>query len=598
MKNKKNISMIGLIISILLFIVGVGVTFAAYTYTRQGIYTSKQIVGDIYMHYAESNSLTLSNAMPSSTFDSTKYFEFTVDGKNTTTNKTIWYDIVINRGESQTGTRINDNLLKFKLVEVINNSETVLVDNQSYSDLSSGKRIYVSTIPYNTGTEVEHTYRLYMRISERTTICGGDEDNCDYTLANWDQVYASIKVNVTGDFTEKVDDNVELLWDHIVDNLGSEGIVAVKTDGTLYEGTGEIRDYRYSGSGNYCTYTDGTNDYNFQVEGTTCPPKAYNDSGYRFLSSNDEALYGTGSYTKLNLKNNMTPVDSGLRNYISFNNELWRIVGIVDGNIKIVKDTPITSGNSTYTNSESILYNLKILDSDYTNQGMSSIPKYRYYYWNNPIDRSNYANQPTVGKYNYNDWTRSGAMYYLNEENGYYGSLSNDAKSQIINATYHLGNVSINSSNYLIDGTANAVYNQERGTTMCDVSVSSWSQNANCNIWYGNQASWTGKIGLLYPSDYGYSANPSYWNSNISTYYENDILGGSWILNTDANYSWFLSPASNDSYISLYWDMRGDVFRGSTYTIDCALRPVLNLKSDTVIFAGEGSIESPFVITG
>ena len=284
MKNKRII--ISVLVGVLLITL-VGVSFAAYTYSRTGTTNSKQIVGDIYMHYAESNSLNITNAMPSSTFDSTKYFEFTIDGKNTTTNKTIWYDIVINRGDSQTGIRINDNLLKFKLVEVINNSETVLVDNQSYSDLSTGKRIYVATIPYNTGAEVVHTYRLYMRISERTTICGGEQTGCDYTLSNWNQVYASIKVNVTGDFTEKENDNIELLWDHIVNNLGSEGIVAVKTDGTLYEGTGEIRDYRYSGSGNYCTYTDGTNDYNFQVEGTTCPSKAYKKYGQNFLSTND-----------------------------------------------------------------------------------------------------------------------------------------------------------------------------------------------------------------------------------------------------------------------------------------------------------------------
>jgi len=596
MKNKKVI--IAIIVAVLLISI-VGVTFAAYTYSRQGTSNSKQVVGDIYMHYTESNSLTLTNAMPSSTYDSTKYFEFTVDGKNTTTNKTIWYDIVINRGDSQTGIRINDNLIKFKLVEVVNNSETVLVDNQSYSDLSSGKRIYVSTIPYNTTNEIVHTYRLYMRISESTTICGGDEDNCDYTLANWEQVYASIKVNVTGDFTEKTNDNVELLWDHIVDNLGSEGIVAVKTDGTLYEGAGEIRDYRYSGSGNYCTYTDGTNDYNFQVEGTTCPPKAY-DNGYsKFLSTNDNALYGTNGYTELNLKNNMTPIDSGLRNYISFNNELWRIVGIVDGNIKIMKDTPITSGETTYTNSESVSYNLKVS----TYWGMSGTPKYLHYYWNDPVDKSNYAWKPTVGKYNYDDWTRSGVMYYLNEENGYYGSLSSDAKSQIINGTYHLGNVSINSDTGMIDGTSREVYIEERGTTMCDVSVSNWSQNSNCNIWYGNQASWTGKIGLLYPSDYGYSANPSYWNSNISTYYQNNITGGSWILNNDANYSWFMSLASSYSQSSMRLSLVGGVYFNIVYQCydedNCgagALRPVLHIKSDTLILSGEGSITDPFII--
>ena len=65
------------------------------------------------MHYNETNELTIENAMPSDTFDETKYFEFTIDGKNTYTDKDIWYEIVLTKGNNQTGkTRIKDNLLK------------------------------------------------------------------------------------------------------------------------------------------------------------------------------------------------------------------------------------------------------------------------------------------------------------------------------------------------------------------------------------------------------------------------------------------------------------------------------------------------------
>ena len=42
----------------------VGFTYAAFNYIRVGTSNSKQIVGDIYMHYNETNSLTLENAMP------------------------------------------------------------------------------------------------------------------------------------------------------------------------------------------------------------------------------------------------------------------------------------------------------------------------------------------------------------------------------------------------------------------------------------------------------------------------------------------------------------------------------------------------------
>ena len=103
MKNKKNISMVGLIISIALFIMGVGFTFAAYSYTRQGTSNSKQLVWDIYMHYTESNQLTIENALPTSTYKENNYFEFIIDGKNTTTDKDIYYDISLSHGDVPSG---------------------------------------------------------------------------------------------------------------------------------------------------------------------------------------------------------------------------------------------------------------------------------------------------------------------------------------------------------------------------------------------------------------------------------------------------------------------------------------------------------------
>ena len=201
--DKKKTSLIGLIISILLFIIGVGVTFAAYTYSRNGTSNSKQVVGDIYMHYTESNALTLENAMPSSTYIANNYFEFTVDGKNTTANKDIIYDIVLSHGDVPQGktetNRIDDKFLKFRLVEVINNTETEILNNKSYDDLTS-KRIYVETIPKNTTSGITHTYRLYMWIGNEVVI---GNINQDYTESEWSNLFASIKVNVTGDFTEK-----------------------------------------------------------------------------------------------------------------------------------------------------------------------------------------------------------------------------------------------------------------------------------------------------------------------------------------------------------------------------------------------------------
>ena len=198
--NQKNkiIFLSSLIIGVLTLTLGV--TFAIFTFNKTST-NSKLVVGDIYMHYNETNQITIENAMPSDTYNSTNYFEFTVDGKNTTTNKDIWYEIVLTHGDNHATrtTRIRDDLLKFRLVETKDGVETTVVDNKSYSDLNN-HRIWVDTINKNTTTEVAHTYRLYMWISNDTKIGNVDQD---YTMEEWNDVYASIKVNVTGDFNEK-----------------------------------------------------------------------------------------------------------------------------------------------------------------------------------------------------------------------------------------------------------------------------------------------------------------------------------------------------------------------------------------------------------
>ena len=203
-KNKK-IIIISIVLGIL--VLTIGLTYAMFTISKYSS-NSKLIAGDIYMHYKEaSQGIKLENAIPSETYDATSFFEFTIDGKNTYLKKDIYYEIVLAYGdEIQNKTRIKDNLLKFRLTEVIDNKETELFTDRSFSDLTN-KRIWVETIPKGTNSEILKRYRLYMWLSNDTIICGGDEtENCDYYIDKepyWENVYASIKVGVNGDFEEK-----------------------------------------------------------------------------------------------------------------------------------------------------------------------------------------------------------------------------------------------------------------------------------------------------------------------------------------------------------------------------------------------------------
>ena len=149
MKNNKKLIITLTIIGVLL--VSLGTTYALLIgWSSRISKNSSLVVGDIYMHYNEGNKqISITDAMPSDTY-SNDYFEFTIDGKNTS-NKNINYLISLSYGDTPSNrtTRIKDSLLDFKLVEVVNNQENVLVDTINFNSLTNA-RLYTATISSNT----------------------------------------------------------------------------------------------------------------------------------------------------------------------------------------------------------------------------------------------------------------------------------------------------------------------------------------------------------------------------------------------------------------------------------------------------------------
>ena len=267
MKNNKKIIIITSIILGVL-ILTISLTYAVFSMSKTSK-NSNLVVGDVYMHYANGNkSINLANVMPSETYDATSFFEFTIDGKNTTTNKDIWYEIILKHGDEVSGkTRIKDNLLKFTLTETKNGTTTTVFDGRSYGNLTN-KRIWVNTINKNTTSEVSITYRLYMWISNTTNI--GNTEGVDYTIEEWKNIFASIKVDVAGDFNEKSIATNESCFTVGTINDGNE--VAIlnydETCGTDVIIPNTIKGYPVTVIGNSSTrvieqLSNKNNDYNF-----------------------------------------------------------------------------------------------------------------------------------------------------------------------------------------------------------------------------------------------------------------------------------------------------------------------------------------------
>ena len=244
-------------------------------------------------------------------------------------------------------------------------------------------------------------------------------------------------------------------------------------------------------------------------------------------------------------------------NYVWFNNELWRIIGVFD------EDSHGQSGQNL----------VKIIRADSIG-GLA---------WH---------------KSNTNDWTASSLMNllngaYLNSQNGTGGEycygysttvpagncdytetgINDTYRPMIENVTWHLGGHSSTSA------TAEAFYGYERGTT----------------VYSGRPTTTTGYIGLMYPSDYGYSVLSSSCarTTNLGSYNNATCAGQSWLYGQ--GYEWTITPNSWYSDRVFNLDVNGSLGFSSASN-GYSVRPVLYLDSSVYVMDGNGSVSDPYII--
>ena len=244
-------------------------------------------------------------------------------------------------------------------------------------------------------------------------------------------------------------------------------------------------------------------------------------------------------------------------NYIYFNNELWRIIGVFDASshgktgeylTKIIRNDSLggyawdKSGKNNWATSS--LYNL--LNTNYYNatDGTSGGNCYQY-------------KTSITGNC---DYTVTG--------------IQSEYRSMVENVTWYLGGKSS------ISYTANAFYAGERDRT---------------SVYSGNTASTTGYIGLMYVSDYGYSVLSSSCarTTNLSSYNTSACGGSSWLKKETSE--WTVTPNSTYSDDSFYLGYAGPSANISAYC-GYTTRPVLYLNSNVQKIIGSGTITDPYKI--
>ncbi len=274
------------------------------------------------------------------------------------------------------------------------------------------------------------------------------------------------------------------------------------------------------------------------------------------------------------IDHNIRYIGSNPNNYVRFNNELWRIIGVFNN---------IDNGSGTKET------RIKLI-----RDGSIGI-----YSWDNKSSGTGSSDS----EYGSNDWTDSTLKEVLN--NGPYwnrasgncpsgsngattscdfstNGLTEEAKTMISDAVWNLGG----SSTY-DDVTASMFYERERGT----------------DVYSERPTEWTGKIGLMYPSDYGYATSGGSttdreaclnkelynWDSS-SECYNND-----WLYNS-SNAQWTLTTLASRTSHGFYVGNRGNV-RGSDACFINIVFPTLYLNANVKIVSGEGTESNPFVLS-
>ena len=311
--------------------------------------------------------------------------------------------------------------------------------------------------------------------------------------------------------------------------------------------------------------------------------------------SNPLATHITNLYnnsTKTNVTNNgikyqyditnglMKDADGNIRysglgdsNYVLFNCntypntscETWRIIGVFDGKVKLIR-----------------------------NESIGTYP------WDNKDTTTG-----AEADYGSNDWTTERLMKLLNP--GY-------TKESVNNSLYYNSKggqcyAGVNNAETPCDFTYTGIKNDTTRNMIADAkwSLLGWLdegvnvyadqsyklENTSGTVYTGNKTSWTGKIALPYPSDYAYSAYLGKCTSTLGEYSN----CSSWMKTMfNSKTIALLTPIVSSSFV--FHVAGGCLDLGEPYAaLDSEIFPTLYLNTNVSIKTGSGTLNSPYQLS-
>ena len=275
-------------------------------------------------------------------------------------------------------------------------------------------------------------------------------------------------------------------------------------------------------------------------------------------------------------------------NYVSFNNDTYRVIGVFDSNSHGVEGK----------------YLVKLIRSRILGD----------YAW------GAYNSTNTSGTYSSykNDWTgnttgvKASANVLLNEffynktnTSSTYGSCSdwtyyyNDSSYKTFSCSDIVGHgLDSNSQNYIeevtwyLKGYRTNSYSKQN-FYLCERGLSTDTTNCMSANSGAYDASTTSKIGLMYASDYLY-ASSYFADSNTTTASSGDYGNKNWLYK---GYEWAITPkANNSTYVSHVQDF-GNLDVDDHSSSGFGIRPTFYLKSNVIVTGGAGTFDNPYKLS-
>lgn len=323
-------------------------------------------------------------------------------------------------------------------------------------------------------------------------------------------------------------------------------------------------------------------------------------SAAKVTATNNSITYNTAPSVSLmndRLGGTTTDLDGGNiryyganpNNYIYFNCsdysnqtsstcETWRIIGVFDGKLKLIKGSQI----GTYSWDNKNISTGAEDDrgkNDWTTARLMKLLNPDDYYINDNNDKDSEGNYLGYSLY----YNSASGMCFTDEGVNYSacdftstGIKNDETRNMIAETTYNLGGWN-DTGVY-----PNEIYEYERGTT----------------VYTGRPTTWTGKIALAYSSDYGYAADLNQCKQTLANYDNSTCTSNNWmkaiITDNGSNHGWLLTPDSSYSYGA--WYSHGNVGEYFTGAARGAV-PVLSLSSKLGIESGDGSSSNPYKLS-